>query len=79
MRVASPKDPTLTGTVHGTTVVLDQPVPPLEGHRVRVVLEPLDDADLALSADQQRRLWAEWVERGEQGALDDDADFPEDG
>jgi hypothetical protein len=29
----------VTGTLHGTTITLDAPVPALDGHRVRVVVE----------------------------------------
>jgi hypothetical protein len=28
-----------TGTLHGTTITLDAPVPALDGHRVRVLVE----------------------------------------
>ena len=59
----------ITGVVRGTTVVLDRAVPPLEGHRVRVVLEPLDGDEVVLSSEEQSRLWREWSQRGEQGPL----------
>jgi len=35
-----------TGTLHGTTITLDAPVPALDGHRVRVVV---DDGECATS------------------------------
>ncbi len=70
---------TLTGTLHGTTITLDTveatsgtgPVSS-EGQRVRVVVEPLDDADLLLSPEQQRRLLLAWAEHGPQGPIEDD-------
>lgn len=37
----------LKGLVQGRTVVLDEAIPPLDGKRVRVVLEPVDESDLA--------------------------------
>jgi hypothetical protein len=65
-----------TGRVHGTTVELESAVPEMEGKRVRVVLEALDEPQL--SAAQQRVLWQAWAERGPQGPIDDgpDTDFP---
>ena len=69
----------VTGVVHGNTVALDEPVPPLEGQRVRVTLEPLpsDEAVLELSAEEQRRVLREWAERGPQGPLDADEAWPD--
>jgi hypothetical protein len=68
---------TLTGTLHGTTITLDtveaaSASVSAEGQRVRVVVEPLDDADLLLSPDQQRRLLLAWAEHGPQGPIEDD-------
>jgi hypothetical protein len=70
---------TLTGTLRGTTITLDtvettsvvEP-PRSDGQRVRVVLEPLDDADLILTPEQQARLLAAWAEHGPQGTIEDD-------
>lgn len=69
----------VTGVVHGSTVALDEPVPPLEGQRVRVTLEPLpsDEAAIELSAEEQRRVLHEWAERGPQGPLDADDAWPD--
>jgi hypothetical protein len=69
----------VTGVVRGSTVTLDEPVPPLEGQRVRVTLEPLpsDQAVLELSAEEQRRVLREWAERGPQGPLDADDAWPD--
>jgi hypothetical protein len=69
---------TLTGTLHGDTITLDtvdapsgtEPPAP-EGRRVRVVVEPLDDADLVLTPEQQARLLVTWAERGPQGPIED--------
>jgi hypothetical protein len=63
---------TKTGLVHGRTIELEGPVPELEGRRVRVVLEPVDE--IQLSAEEQRALWQSWVERGDQGPIEDGPD-----
>lgn len=64
------------GLVHGTTIELDSAVPELEGKRVRVVLEIVDEP--RLSTEQQRALWQAWTERGPQGPIEDgpDTDLP---
>jgi predicted thioesterase len=67
----------VTGTVHGSTITLDAPVPPLDGRRVRVVLEAADTADLVLSEQEQDRLWREWVDHGPQGPLDGEDTWPD--
>ena len=59
----------VTGVVHGSTIALDAPIPPLDGRRVRVVLEPADAADVVLSEQEQDRMWREWVDCGPQGPL----------
>ena len=35
-------DAALTGVLHGNTITLDSPVPPLDGRRVRVIIAPED-------------------------------------
>jgi len=67
-----------TGMLHGSTIELDTPVPPLEGRRVRVLLESAEPTDANLSADDQTRLWHEWETQGAQGAIDGDeeVEFP---
>ena len=69
----------VTGVVRGSTVTLDEPVPPLEGQRVRVMLEPLssDESELELSAEEHRRVLREWAERGPQGPLNADEAWPD--
>jgi hypothetical protein len=64
------------GLVHGTSIELDSAVPELEGKRVRVVLEVVDEPQL--SDEQQRELWRAWAEHGAQGPIDDgpDTDVP---
>lgn len=62
----------LTGLLHGNTITLDSAVPPLEGRRVRVTVEPLDEADVALSRERQQELWQEWVARGPHGPIEDE-------
>jgi hypothetical protein len=54
---------TRTGSVHGKTITLDEEAPELEGRRVRVRIEPIEDAELELTAEENARLWAEWRER----------------
>jgi hypothetical protein len=53
-----------TGLVHGTMIELDSAVPEMEGKRVRVVLEVVDEP--RISPEQQRELWQAWAERGPQ-------------
>jgi hypothetical protein len=69
----------LTGVLHGTTITLDEPLPPLDGHRVRVMVEPADD-EMVLSAEDNARLLHEWAEHGPQGPIEieGDAGFPDD-
>jgi hypothetical protein len=67
------------GLLRGNIITLDSAVPPLDGQRVRVLLEPVNEADAKLPAETQRDLWQEWMERGPQGPIEDDAndaDFP---
>ena len=33
----------VTGVLHGKTITLDVPVPRLDGHRVRIIVEPADE------------------------------------
>jgi hypothetical protein len=67
----------VTGIVRGSTVALDKPVPPLEGQRVRVTLEPLRPEELDLSAEEQHRMLQEWAAHGPQGPLDTDDAWPD--
>ncbi len=68
----------VTGVVHGSTVTLDEPVPPLEGQRVRVTLESLrTDEVVELSAEEHHRMLREWAEHGPQGPLDADDAWPD--
>jgi len=62
----------LAGTLYINTITLDSAVPPLEGRRVRVVIEPLDEGEVILSPNQQAELWRTWVERGPQVPIDED-------
>jgi hypothetical protein len=66
----------VTGRVHGNTIELDTPVPPLEGKRVIAILEAVDEVEL--SADEQRAAWTHWVAHAPQGPIEDEADpeFP---
>jgi hypothetical protein len=66
------------GVLSSKTITLDAEVPPLEGMKVRVLIEPAEEADLAVPPGDQIRLWQEWVDRGPQGPMGDDdrADVP---
>ena len=70
-------DAAATGVLHGNTITLDAPVPPLEGQRVRVIIAR-DDEDLALTAEEGVASWDEWARRGPQGPIEDDEEpeFP---
>jgi hypothetical protein len=65
-----------TGFVRGRTIELESAVPEMDGQRVRVVLEPVEEA--RLSDEQQRELWQTWIDRGPQGPIEDgpDTDLP---
>jgi hypothetical protein len=60
-----------TGVLHGATITLDAPVPPLDGQRVRVVIEP-EAERRELSHAENLDLLREWATRGPQGPLDED-------
>jgi hypothetical protein len=67
---------TKTGLLRGATIELESGVPEMDGQRVRVVLEPVEEQQL--SAQQQREFWQAWVERGPEGPIEDgiDTDIP---
>jgi hypothetical protein len=66
----------LKGMVQGKTVVLDEAVPPLEGKRVLVVLELVEEP--APTHEQNLETWRQWVASGPQGPIQDDGEpaFP---
>ncbi len=66
-------DAAATGVLHGNTITLDAPVPPLEGRRVRVIIA-LEERDAALAPAEQSRLRDEWAQRGQQGPIEDDGE-----
>lgn len=67
---------TTTGLLRGATIELESAVPEMDGQRVRVVLEPVEEQ--RLSTQQQRELWRVWLERGPEGPIEDgiDTDIP---
>lgn len=65
---------TVTGVVRGNIIQLDAPVPVLEDRRVRVIIVP-DGGELVAPADERARRWAGWIQRREQGPLDDEGDL----
>ncbi len=64
----------LTGRVQGKVITLDEPLPPLEGRRVRISVEPLSDETPRLSDEEQAELWRRWVDRGPQGSIEDEGE-----
>jgi hypothetical protein len=58
-----------TGLLRGTTIELESTVPEMDGKRVHVALEPVEEK--RLSAQQQRELWGAWIESGPQGPIED--------
>jgi hypothetical protein len=64
------------GVLNGATITLDAPVPPLDGQRVRVVIEP-ETENHDLTPAENAALLREWAKHGPQGPIDDDEDFPE--
>lgn len=71
-----PMNKSTTGLVHGDHIALDAPVPDLEGRRVRIVLEPVEDVEHAIDPGEQRQLWQEWMKTGPHGPIED-ADGPD--
>jgi hypothetical protein len=66
----------VTGVLHGATITLDAPLPPLDGRRVRVIIEPVEEREL--SAAENAALLREWAARGPQGPIEDEDDnFPD--
>ena len=61
------------GIVHGKQVVLENPVPSMDGKRVRVRLDVLDEERM-LSPAEQIEAWRQWVESGPQGPIEDEMD-----
>jgi hypothetical protein len=59
----------LKGTVRGKTVALDQQVEGLEGQRVLVDLEPIDEPAMAVA--ETVEAWRTWVQHGPDGPIDD--------
>ena len=64
------------GVVRGATIELEGAIPEMDGQRVHVMLEAVDEP--RLSAARQRELWQAWVDHGPQGPIDDggDTEFP---
>lgn len=66
----------ITGRVHGPVIELDAPVPDLEGRRVRVVVELVDEPSVDSAA--LRLAWDEWAAKGPDGPVTDEGvpEFP---
>ena len=64
----------VVGQIHGKTIVLESPLPALEGRRVSLSIEVLD----ADNDDRVDELWRDWHEHGPQGPIDadDEPEFP---
>jgi len=67
----------VTGILHGNTITLDGPVPPLEGQRVRIVIALMDE-EVELAPGEQAKAWKEWITDGPKGPIEDDGEpeFP---
>jgi hypothetical protein len=67
----------VTGILHGNTITLDGPVPPLEGQRVRIVIALMDE-EIELAPGEQAKAWKEWITGGPKGPIEDDGEpeFP---
>jgi len=67
----------VTGILHGNTITLDGPVPPLEGQRVRIVIALMDE-EVELAPGEQAKAWKEWITGGPQGPIEADGEpeFP---
>lgn len=61
------------GVVDGKRVLLEDPIPGLDGKRVRVRLDVLED-ERVLSPREQSDIWRQWVESGPQGPIEDDTE-----
>jgi len=62
----------ISGVVHGKVIELDEVMPGLEGRRVRVVVEPLDET--ATDPVELRRAWDAWAARALEGPIEDDGE-----
>jgi hypothetical protein len=66
---------TRKGLLHGNTITLETTVPPFEGQRVHVLIEPIEER-AELSAQEQAKFWQEWTDKGPQGPISaEDADL----
>jgi hypothetical protein len=63
---------TLTGRLQGNLITLEEKPAQLEGRLLRIVVEPIEDSELELSAEEQRAALNAWIEHGPQGPLPDD-------
>lgn len=67
----------LRGTVHGDRIVLEEPLPQLEGKRVRLRLEVIRDSDVSIAPPALQEAWDAWIALGRDGPMDDDGpDWP---
>ena len=66
------------GTIHGNNILLESPLPGLEGKKVSLQLEVIDEPDLRLSPQEQRDAWGAWLKEGPQGPFDveEGSDWP---
>ena len=58
------------GRVDGKTIILDEDMPPLDGQRVLVVIERIEEPE----SDEFQKLaaWNSWIASGPQGPIEDD-------
>lgn len=61
------------GTIHDNTVLLDEPLPDMEGQRVEVELRVVSAED-APQLDELRRAWTDWAQGANQGPIVDESE-----
>jgi hypothetical protein len=62
------------GVIRHNTVILDEPLPEMEGRRVEVDLRDESGDEAAPSNEELRRAWAEWVDRSREGPIEGEPD-----
>ncbi len=70
---------TLTGRLRGNQITLDEKPKDLDGKLLKILVEPIEDAELKLSAEEQRSALEAWIGRGPQGPIVDDGPSPSTG
>ncbi len=68
------------GQVRGSTIALDNPLPSLDGKRVRLLVEEAEPDEEKnedkMSSEMHRQWWIEWAAQGPQGPIEEDEQEP---